>query len=103
MEIIYGQAFVLLFCILTLIFSDISSGLHLVGSIGVLIFLISLTITTVAFIQSGKTAKYLNKTYNTKFTTEDIFWNETLIKSQLKIEDKIIDNSSKIKVEMNNK
>lgn len=102
MEIIYGQAFILLFCILILIFSDTES----VATVAVavfLVFFISLTLTTVAFIQSGKTAKYLNKTYNTKYTTEDIFWNETLIKSQLKIEDKIIDNSSKIKVEMNNK
>ena len=102
MEIIIIQAFVLLFCILILIFSNTES----VATVAVavfLVFFISLTLTTVAFIQSGKTAKYLNKTYNTKYTTEDIFWNETLIKSQLKIEDKIIDNSSKIKVEMKNK
>ena len=102
MEIIIGQAFVLLFCILIFIFSDTDSAITVAVSVAFIIF-ISLTITTIAFIQSGKTAKYLNKTYNTKYTTEDIFWNEALIKSQLKIEDKIIDNSSKIKVEIDNK
>ena len=103
MEIIIIQAFALLFCILILIFTDTASGLHFVGFIGVIVFFISLLITTIAFIQSGKEAEFLNKNYNTKYTTEDIFWNETLIKSQLKIEDRIIDNSSKIKVEIDNK
>lgn len=67
--------------------------------------IISLVISTVAIIFCGimllssyNTAKYLNKKYNTNYTTKDIFWNEQLIISELKMEDKILDNNSKLSI-----
>jgi hypothetical protein len=68
-----------------------------------IIFLILFSLALTCLIQSSKTAQYLNKTYNTKYTAQDIFWNEKLIMSKLKIEDNIIDDSSKIKLELINK
>ncbi len=103
MEIFIVLTVALSISMLIYLLADRYSDLRLFSGMLSLIFLIVLPIVSASLLQSSKTAEYLNKNYNTEYTTQDIFWNEKLIKSRLKIEDKIIDDSSKIKLELINK
>jgi hypothetical protein len=103
MEIIIVLTVALLINITICAFSDEYTDLHAASGMLSIIFLILFSLALTCLIQSSKTAQYLNKTYNTKYTAQDIFWNEKLIMSKLKIEDNIIDDSSKIKLELINK
>jgi F0F1-type ATP synthase delta subunit len=103
MESLIVMLFVLSVAILIYMNSDEYSELRFFSAVLITVFLIVFTVYSLGLLQAGKTAQYLNKTYNTEYTTQDIFWNEKLIKSRLKIEDKIIDDSSKIKLEVINK
>ena len=103
MEIIIVLTVALLISMAIYAFSDEHTDLHAASGTVAIIFLILFPLALACLIQSSKTAQYLNKTYSTKYTAQDIFWNEKLIMSKLKIEDKIIDGSSKIKLELNNK
>lgn len=103
MEIIILLTVVLSLCVLAYAVTDECSVAHPLSGFAALIFLAALAITISGFISSRKEAEFLNKKYNTEYTSEDIFYNSKLIHSQLKLDDKIIDNSSKIKIEMDNK
>lgn len=101
MEIII--LFVVLFVVCLLITKSDNDALQFIGLFGAFISLLIITVICVCYISSNKEAKYMNKKFGTNYTTEEVFWNGNLIKSELKIDDKIIDNSSKIKVEVKNK
>lgn len=103
MEIIILLTVAVSLCTLVYVFTDECSVAHPFSGFAALIFLASLAINISVYISSRKEAEFLNKKYNTEYTSEDIFYNSKLIHSQLKLDDKIIDNSSKIKIEMDNK
>jgi hypothetical protein len=103
MEILIVMLFTFSVAMFIYINSDEYSELYFFSGVLIIVFLIVFTVSSIGLLQAGKTAEFLNKTYNTEYTTQDIFWNEKLIKSKLKIEDKIIDDSSKIKLELINK
>jgi len=73
------------------------------GPVLILLSILVLGGSTIGYIGSSKTAKFINNKYGTNYTTQDIFWNEKLIMSELKLDDKVIDNSSKLKIELEQK
>ena len=103
MEIIILLTVALSLCTLVYVVTDEWSAVHPFSGFAALIFLALLANSISGFISSRKEAEFLNKKYNTEYTSEDVFYNSKLIHSQLKLDDKLIDNSSKIKIEMDNK
>lgn len=100
MEILIGFVVILVISIIILSVAGYNDGLQWAGFVGCSISSLGLIVIGITLVQSTKTANFLNANFGTNYTREDIFWNEDLIRSQLKIDDKIIDNSSRIKVEM---
>ena len=70
------------------------------------IFII-LLLASVGISMSWKASKYetklINESYNKKYTTADLFWNGTLIKQQLMIDDHIVTDSKNININLKEK
>ena len=71
-----------------------------IGAIMIIIGLLTLVLSTIGYIGSSQKAKYLNKKYGTNYTTQEIFWNGSLVKSELRLDDRVIDNNQKIRMEI---
>jgi len=101
MTILLILAGVFIISLIIMLFCDEFSDAKILWGIVSLLSSIFLMLFVCCYILSSKSVQYINAKYGTKYTTEDYFWNGDFIKSDLKINDKIIDNSSKIKLELN--
>ena len=101
MELIILFTVIFIFGFLMKIFSH--DFFDFLGEAIIYISVIALMIISIGFVGSHKSINYINKKYNTNYTTNQYFWNSSFIKSELKINDKILDNNSKIKVEFSSK
>ncbi len=100
MEIIIISSLILIIGIIIGAFTDWDNPL---GPMLILFSVLFLGGSIIGYIGSSKTAKFINNKYGTNYTTQDIFWNERLIMSELKLDNKVIDNSSKLKIELEQK
>lgn len=101
--IISGVVFIVGFILLKLTdFGGYDIG-ELLSFLAILLGGLGFIVSTIGYIQSSKTANYINKKYDTNYTANELFWNSDLIMSELKLDDKLIDNSSKLKIELEQK
>jgi len=62
---------------------DFVTGVGVIGIIFSFIILVVMLICMLGYIASSKEAQFLNKTYGTSYTAEDVLWNGETIKQSI--------------------
>jgi len=62
-----------------------------------------LLIVIFSYILAGKRSEFLKTRYNIEYTQEDIFWNGSIIDSELKVKGIILDTNQKLNISLEHK